>query len=204
MADDFFDRFGIFHVVEIAEDNYFCIRIFRQPLVNDAAQNFRLAQPLLGFVGFGRGELRFQMRGDKREVKIWRGLDCHLRKTAFDLKTLAVQQEKIVRVRMPRHNGKFAQHGNMNAVIKTLDVFPKWKILSVGLERRAEFQERVGRAHFFERDHVGIHGADAFANFRFGLGGFDLPTRVGRLVEIIFHIVSCDAESAGEGVQAGQ
>jgi len=46
------------------------------------------------------------------------------------------------------------------------------------LERSAEFEQRVGGAHFFERKHVGIQCADAFADFVARLNGFDVRTPI--------------------------
>ena len=137
------------------------------------------------------------MRGDEREGEIRRGLDFHFRKSTADAKASSVQKKFVVRVRMPRDDGKFAQNGDVDVRVHAADVFPKRKIKPVGLERRAQFQQRIGRAHFFERDHVGIHRLDAFADFGFRLGRFDVQTRFGRLIQIIFDIVSGDAESFG-------
>ncbi len=127
-------------VVKIAEHDQFRVRVCLETPVNDAAQNVRLAEPFLGFVGFRRREPRFQMRGDDREREIRRGLDVHFREAAFDLKTPAVEQEKFVCVRMTRNDGKFAQDGDVDVRIETLDMFPKRKILAVGFERRAQFK----------------------------------------------------------------
>ena len=66
-----------------------------------------------------------------------------------------------------------------------------------GMERRAQFQQRIGRAHFFQREHVRIYRLDTFADFGFGFGGFDMRTRFGRLIQVIFNVVSRDAKSFG-------
>jgi hypothetical protein len=78
--------------------------------------------------------------------------------------------------------------------VHAADVFPIRKIQSVGFKRRAQFQQHIGRAHFFECNHVGIHRRDAFTNFGFGFGGLDEMERFGWLIQIIFDVLSGDAE----------
>ena len=106
----------------------FAFGICFEMVVNDAAQNFCLAETLLGLVCVGRGELRFQMSGDERESKICRDLNFHFRKSALDAKTFSVQKKFVVRVRMPRDDGKFAQHSDVDVRVRAADVFPKRKI----------------------------------------------------------------------------
>src|SRR5450432_2552366 len=48
--DDGFGGVGIFRVVEIAQHNQFRVWVRLEMFVNDAAQNFRLGEPLLGLV----------------------------------------------------------------------------------------------------------------------------------------------------------
>src|ERR1035441_10721505 len=100
------------------------------------------------------------MCSKEREGEIRRGLDVQLRKAALDLEAAAVEQEKFIRVRAACDDGQLAQHGDVDVGVETLDVLPEREILSVGLERGAEFEQDVGAAHFFERQHVGIHGLD--------------------------------------------
>ena len=137
------------------------------------------------------------MRGDEREGEIRRSLDVHLGKAALHAKLPAIEQKQIVRVRMPRDDGPPTQHGNVNIRVRAANMLPKWKIQPVGLERRAQFQKRVGRPHFLEREHVRFDGFDAFSDFGLGLVGFGVRTRCRRLVQIVFHVVSGDAEGAG-------
>ncbi len=165
--------------------------------VNDAAQNLRLLMAQLGLVGVGAGPARFQVRGNEREGEICRNLDVHLGETAADVKTAAIQQEAVIRVRMPRDDGQLAQNGDMDVRVPALNVFPAWIIQSFGLERSAEFEQRVGAAHFFEREHVRIQRADALADFGARLNGFDLRTRFGWLVQIIFDVVGGNAKCFG-------
>ena len=96
-----------------------------------------------------------------------------------------------------RDDGKLAQHGDVDVGVVAGDVFPERKILTVGFERGAEFEQRVGAAHFFEGEHFGIQRADAFADFRLGFGRFGMRPRRGGLIQIIFDIVSGDAERVG-------
>jgi hypothetical protein len=141
--------------------------------VNDAAQDFCFFETFLGFVGVGHGPARFQMRGDEGEGEIRRGLNLHFGKSTTDVETASIQKKSFIRVRMPRDDWKFAQHGDVNVRVCAADVFPIRIIESVSFKRRAQFQKRVGRSHFFEREHVGIQRADAFADFGFGFGSFD-------------------------------
>ena len=112
-------------------------------------------------------------------------------------KAAAVQQEVVVRVRLAGGNGQLAQDGDMDVRVPALHVFPIRIIQSFGPERSAEFEQRVGGAHFFEREHVGSQRADAFTDFAARPSGFDVRTRFGRLIQIIFDVVSGNAESFG-------
>ena len=150
--------------------------------IHDAAQDFRLFEPLLGFIGFGRGPARFQVRGDEREGEICRGLNFHLGKSAADVKAPPVEQIDLVRVRMPRDNRQAAQYGDVDVGGCAADQFPKRKVRAFRPERSAEFEQRVRPAHFFEREHVWVQRTDAFADLGLGLGGFDAGTRFSRLV----------------------
>ena len=163
--------------------------------IHDAAQDFRFLETQLSLVGFRDGPARFQMRGDKRDSEIRRHRDVHLGKTAADGKAAAIEQEAVIRVRVARDDGEPAQNGNVNIRVPAPDVFPVRKIQSLIFERPAQFQERIGAAHLFQRDDVWIQRADAFADFGPGPGGFRVRTRLGRLIQIIFHIVSGNAKS---------
>ncbi len=78
---------------------------------------------------------------------------------------------------MPRDSmGKPVQYGDVNICVYATDVLPIRKIQSFGPERCTQFQQRIGRAHFFERNQVGIHRLDAFADFGFGFIGLDEVT----------------------------
>ena len=158
------------------------------------AQDFCFLQALVGFVGFGHGPARFQMRGDEREGEIGRGADVQFGEAAADAKTAAVEQEHLVRVRAARDDGQFAQHGDVDVRVLAADQFPIGKVQAFGLERTAQFHERAQSAHFLQREHVGIQRADAFADLGPGGGGFGLRPRFRRLVQIIFHVISGDAE----------
>ena len=167
--------------------------------VNDAAQNFRFLQAQFRFVGLGRGAARFQMRDDEGEGEIGFCLNFNFHKATADAETASVQKKTVIRVRMARDDGQPAQDGDVDVRVHTGDMFPKLKIQSVGLERRAEFEQCVCAAYFFECEHVGIQCANNFADFGLGLAGFDEAARFGRLIQIIF-VVSGDAESfGGEG-----
>ena len=142
--------------------------------VHNAAQNLRLLETFLGFVGIGHGPARFQMRGDEREGEIGRGADVQFRKAAADVKPAAVEQENLVRVRPARDDGQFAQHGHVNVGVLAAHPFPIREILTLGFERAAQFHERAEAAHFLQRKHVGIQCVDAFADLGPGVGGFGL------------------------------
>ena len=174
-------------------------------LVHDGAQDFCFLQALVGFVGFGHGPARFQMRGDEREGKIGRGANIQFGETAADAKTAAVEQENLVCVRAARDDGQFAQHGHVDIRVLAADQFPIGKVQTLGLERTAQFHERAQSTHFLQREHVGIQRADAFADFGPGGGGFGLRTRFRRLVQIIFHVIGGDPETVrGEGRRTRQ
>ena len=151
----------------------------------------------LGLVGFGHGPARFQVRGNEGEGEIRRGLDVHLGKTAADGKAAAIEQEIVIGVRAAGNDGQPAQHGHVNVRIPALHVFPVGKIQAFGFERIAQFHEGIGAAHFLKGDDVGIQRADAFADLGPGPGGFRLRTRFGRLVQIIFDVVSGNAKCRG-------
>jgi len=100
---------------------------------------------------------------------------------------------------MAGDDGQSAKHGDMNIRVHAANEFPIRIIQPIGLERRAEFEQRVRAADFLEREHVGFHGTNAFADFGAPLGGLDARTRFGRLVEMVFDVVSRDAESFSAG-----
>ena len=204
VADDFLRRGGTFHVVEIAEDDDSCVRVRLEMFVHDAAQDFRLLQTEFRLVGIGHGPARFQMRGNEGEGEIFIRLNFHFGKTPADAETTSVEQEAVVGMRMAGDKGKFAQHGDMDVGVKTLDVFPEREVAAVGLERGAEFEQGVGGAHFLQREHVGIQRAEALADFGPGLVGLDEAAGFGGLVQIIFDVVGGDAKRAGERIQSGQ
>ena len=114
--DDFAHRVGIFRVVQIAEDNQLCVRIFFEMFVNDSAQNSCLAKTFFGFVCIWNLQLRFQMRGDEREGKICCGLDFYFGKTTADAENVFRQEKFIIRVWMPLAlmGQKFAQLGDVD------------------------------------------------------------------------------------------
>ena len=137
------------------------------------------------------------MRGDEGEGEIRRGLNVHFGKTAADGKAAAIEQEIVIGVRAAGDNGQPAQHCHVNVRVPALHVFPVRKIQAPGFERIAQFHEGIGAAHFFKGDNVGIQRADAFADLGPGPGGFRVRTRFGRLIQIIFDIVSGNAKCSG-------
>lgn len=85
----------------------------------------------------------------------------------------------------------------MDVGIRTRDVIPKRKIQAVGFERSPQFEQGVGGADFLKGDNVGPQRANALADFRLCLRGFDVGTRFGGLVQIIFYVLSGHANRAG-------
>ena len=137
------------------------------------------------------------MRGDERKSEIGLRLDVHFGKAATDGKAASVQKKIIVCVRTPRDDGQPAQDGDVDVRVPALHVFPVRIIQSFGLERSTQFHKRIRAAHFFQGDDVGIQRADAFTDFAARLGGFDVRARFGRLIEIIFDVVSGNAKCFG-------
>ena len=76
VSDDGLYGIGTFHVIEIAEHNQSGVGIGGEMRVNNAAQNLRLLQAQLGFVGVGHWTARLQMRGNEREGEIGLRPEC--------------------------------------------------------------------------------------------------------------------------------
>ena len=83
------------------------------------------------------------------------------------------------------------------------DVLPIREVEPGGFERVAQFQQRVGAAHLFEGQHVGLEREDALADFGLGFGGFGVAG-LGGFVEVVFDVVGGDAEGFGAGDQRGR
>src|SRR5436190_24187989 len=118
------------------------------------------------------------MRGDERERIAVVDLYVDFGEPAADAETPAGQKEVVVRVRPAGGEGEAAEDGDVDVGVETRDVFPERKVESIGLERRAEFEQRVGRAHFLEREDVGLQRADALADPGFAFRGLGVWPRV--------------------------
>ena len=119
-------------------------------------------EALLRFVGFRHGPARFQMRGDEREGEIRRGLNFHLGETALTRKRRPSSRKTSLVCGRRATMGSLLNTATWMLVSSPPTCSQYGKSRSVGLERRRAIPERVGAAHFFQREHVGIHAPRCF------------------------------------------
>ena len=138
------------------------------------------------------------MGADEGEGVVGVDLDFDLGKAAADAEAASAQEETVVRVRAAGGDGELAQDGDVDVGVGAGDVFPVREIEPFGFEGVAQFEQRVGAAHFLHGEHVGFEGADALPDFGFRLGGLG-GAGLGGFGEIAFHVVGGHAEGFRPG-----
>ncbi|MPN26522.1 hypothetical protein SDC9_173947 [bioreactor metagenome] len=92
-------------------------------------------------------------------------LDIHLSKATTNLKTAAIQQETLVRVRAALHDWETAQHGHKYIGIPTFHVLDVRQVESAGLKGGLQLPQRGFTSHLLQRDDIGPQGEDVLFNF---------------------------------------
>lgn len=197
-ADDGADGGGVVGVVEIAEDDEAGVGIRSEDIVNFLAEDFGFFEAHVGLGGCADGPLGFQMRGDEGEAVIGGDGDVHFGETAADLESLAVEEVSVVGLWAARGDGESAEDANVDIGIEAGDVFPIRQGEAVALECGLQFEQDIRLADFFERENIGFQRENTFENLGFGGVGFCVA-RAAVVVEIIFYVISGDAEGLGGG-----
>jgi len=121
-------------------------------------------------------------------------LDIDLKKTTTDEETAAVEQKTLSSMRSAGGKREAAKDRQIDICIRAGHELPMGKIVSLLLQRIAQFQQGISPTDFLQSQDIRVNGPNTLADFGLGIVTLGGTGSRGRL-EIVFEIIGCHAKA---------